>query len=153
MDTYSINCKDKRSGFKLCRRCGKKSKGSDPFIPHFLADIQTLRERYPAPYWVQGRKLDSDAEALCRRWRIEGLYWVVWLVEHWNPDQVKLPPIDLRDKTKGSDHFDFPPKSWRRQHERARKVCGLILDRCRHGNGGRGGRNLRGQTPLFLTRR
>ena len=63
----------------------------------FRTDIQSLQERHPTIYWGQSRQLASEAEELCQRWGIDGLYWIVWLVEHWDPDQAKLPPLDLRD--------------------------------------------------------
>jgi hypothetical protein len=63
----------------------------------FRTDIQSLQERYPTTYWAQGRELDSEAEALCQRWGIDGLHWVLWLAEHWDPDLEKLPAVNLRD--------------------------------------------------------
>lgn len=64
----------------------------------FQDDVQRLRECYPASYWVQGHKLSSEAEQLCDRWGIEGVHWVIWLVQHWDPDLADLPPFEPRDR-------------------------------------------------------
>lgn len=64
----------------------------------FRCDIQALQQRYPASYWIKGYELSSEAQQLCARWGIDGLYWVIWLVEHWDPDKVKLPPFEPSDQ-------------------------------------------------------
>ncbi len=64
----------------------------------FQHDVQRLRERYPASYWVGGHELSSEAQQLCNRWGIEGRQWVIWLVEHWDPDVSNLPPFEPRDR-------------------------------------------------------
>ncbi len=64
----------------------------------FQRDIQVLQQRYPASYWAKGHELGSEAQQLCARWGIDGLYWVIWLVEQWNPGQTELPPIEPRDR-------------------------------------------------------
>ena len=64
----------------------------------FQHDVQRLRGRYPCAYWIHGHELVSEAQQLCNRWGIEGLQWVIWLVEHWDPDLTDLPPFEPRDR-------------------------------------------------------
>lgn len=66
--------------------------------PAFQHDVHKLRECYPDSYWIQGHKLSSEAQQVCTRWGIEGLQWVIWLVEHWDPDLAELPPFEPRDR-------------------------------------------------------
>ena len=64
----------------------------------FQRDILALRQRYPASYWAQGHELSSAAQQLCDRWKVDGLYWVIWLVEHWDPGHDELPPFEPNNR-------------------------------------------------------